>query len=221
MPVPSVALLDWVRAVFDHPPNPLPWHWSPRAAFPELGAIQALEYARTLFEDAGTLLAPFCDVQVDRGLDAIISNGVSDYMVGLNDRHVPTDLVVSVILSFRPLFEHLFVTRCYPALAHLAEPSTSALNSVCYMWWDTLPLSPQPEAQARRQVDETALSVMASTLTLPNLACQESALHGLGHWALDYPEQVRDIITRFLRTAPALRRELREYAECACEGRVQ
>jgi hypothetical protein len=38
---------------------------------------------------------------------------------------------------------------------------------------------------------------MEHTLWLNSLACQESALHGLGHWQALYPEQVAGIVDHF------------------------
>ncbi len=35
---------------------------------------------------------------------------------------------------------------------------------------------------------------MARTLAIPHLACQEGALHGLGHWQRAYPDRVAAIV---------------------------
>ena len=57
-------------------------------------------------------------------------------------------------------------------------------------------------------------------LRLQSVACQESALHGLGHWAVDYNTIVRPIIDGYLSDNRALRPELRAYAEGARVGGV-
>jgi hypothetical protein len=88
------------------------------------------------------------------------------------------------------------------------------------MWWDLLPIVGEPDNPARKALDETVLSVMARILTLDNIACQEGALHGLGHWQMFYPEQVQAIIGDFLGTHIALRPELKAYARRAREGCV-
>ena len=44
---------------------------------------------------------------------------------------------------------------------------------------------------------DCALQTMDRILQLKSIACQESALHGLGHWHRDYREKVSHIIDRF------------------------
>jgi hypothetical protein len=68
-------------------------------------------------------------------------------------------------------------------------------------------------------LEDACLSVMERTLYLPHPACQESALHGLGHWQDDYPDRVEATIESYLESEPAP--ELREYAALAREGRVR
>jgi hypothetical protein len=61
---------------------------------------------------------------------------------------------------------------------------------------------------------------MDSTLQLDSVACRESALHGLGHWQHEYPEQVGDIINRFSISHRNLRKELETYMKNAFVGYV-
>jgi len=89
------------------------------------------------------------------------------------------------------------------------------------MWWDSFPIAGAPDDPTRTEVDEAFLEVMDRLLDLPSEACQESALHGLGHWHLEYPKQVEAIIGSFLDRHPVLRSELKEYALDAREGLVQ
>jgi len=58
-------------------------------------------------------------------------------------------------------------------------------------------------------------------LELDHIACQESALHGLGHWAHSYPERVEKIVDEFLTHNENLRPELKQYALQARSGKVQ
>ena len=51
-------------------------------------------------------------------------------------------------------------------------------------------------------------------------ACQESALHRLGHWSYYYRAQVRKIIVGYLAGLPE-DAALREYARAAAVGLVQ
>jgi hypothetical protein len=121
--------------------------------------------------------------------------------------------------SFVPLFEQVMAVRCSPHLSHLDEPGANPLNGACYMWWDILPIHGSPDEPARAEFDAEVLKVQRRILAIPHDACRESALHGLGHWALYYP-QVSEIIDENLRQTPDLRSELVAYAERAKIGYV-
>jgi hypothetical protein len=109
-------------------------------------------------------------------------------------------------------------TRCTPSLAH-EEKLSSALNSACFMWWDLLPLTEGWFGAEDVQLADEVLAVLSDLLQIPHDACRESALHGLGHWAMHYP-RAAEIIDRFLRDSSNLRPELVEYAEQARTGHV-
>jgi hypothetical protein len=94
------------------------------------------------------------------------------------------------------------------------------LNLVCYMWWDIIPFGGQPNNPERSEFDQEILNVLESTLQLDSIPCEESALHGLGHWQQDYPQQVTEIIDKFLQGQADLREELRAYALNAYRGYV-
>jgi hypothetical protein len=118
------------------------------------------------------------------------------------------------------LYQQCFNPRCTPALGHLDEQPGNALNRVCYMWWDILPVYGRPQLPARQAFDRECLQVMSATLALSNAACQESALHGLGHWAMYYPEPVAAIVNAYLEQPIEIREPLRQYALAARRGMV-
>jgi hypothetical protein len=64
-----------------------------------------------------------------------------------------------------------------------------------------------------------ALQAMERILLLESIACQESALHGLGHWQRQCPDAVTVIIDRFLKNATGRDPRLVAYAKsarCGC-----
>lgn len=71
-----------------------------------------------------------------------------------------------------------------------------------------------------QEIDEACLEVMQRTLDLDALACCESTLHGLGHWAHSYPQEVEAIISTWLVRNPFLKEALKEYAHAARKGHV-
>ncbi len=211
----------WVRHLFDHPVTEPAWHWDEDADSAELPPQLVVAYATELFQHAGNLLASYTDAQANQGLWFLISEGNSP-LYALNDASVPLEQRVNCIRSITTLFEQYFVPRCTQHLSHLneTEPGTGALNMVCYMWWDIFPLCGQPEDAARREIDEACLSVMKTTLQLPSLACQESALHGLGHWGLHYQEHCQSIISAFTQRHQDLCPRLAKYAALAKDRHV-
>jgi len=88
------------------------------------------------------------------------------------------------------------------------------------MWWDTMPVYGGPVLADRQVLHLAALETMTTILEFDSLACQESALHGLGHWAIYYPERVGSIISRYL-LGQAAHSPLRPYALAASVGHVQ
>ena len=87
------------------------------------------------------------------------------------------------------------------------------------MWWDTSPLIGSDEDE----IIEACLSVMEFCLYLPNIACQESALHGLGHLEYEdkWGDRCRKIIDTFLGSKAKNLDELEAYARAAYHGQIQ
>ena len=68
-------------------------------------------------------------------------------------------------------------------------------------------------------VSGTALTTMEHILGLGSLACQESALHGLGHWQRQHASEVARIIDAFVLSHTELDPRLLAYANatrCGC-----
>jgi hypothetical protein len=138
-------------------------------------------------------------------------------MWALKEAETPAELQVRGVRSFVPLFRQVMASRCSKSLGHLDEPGDRPLNSACYMWWDMDTLWADPSNPKHAAFAAAALSVMRDILWIPHDACRESALHGLGHWADDYPD-ARKIVDDFLASSKGLRKELVEYAEEARDG---
>ena len=166
------------------------------------------------------MLAGYTDEQLNRGFWYLLSNGLSDYMCALADASVPLADRVRCVRSFVPVFENLLAVRCTPHLSHLDEPGAGPLNLAGYMWWDSIPFGVAPTDASGRELGEAALGAMADILTIDRVACQESALHGLGHWQRRWPTEVARIIDEFLARNANARAELLAYARSARGGCV-
>ena len=213
----------WVKYVFDHPTEGLEWYFQADALWwnetknPDL----TIQYLTSLFEDAPHYCSPYSDAQLKQGFWFLVSNACSSHMFSLMDNRVPLEDRLHCVRSFYTLYEEFFSVKCSPHLSHLDEPGANEINVTVYMWWDLIPIYGQPDDRSRKQIDETILDVMSQTLNLPSDACRESALHGLGHWNLYYPQFVARCIDDFLKREQTLRPELRTYALNARAGCIQ
>ena len=210
---------EWLQHLFDHPVTDQPWYWDADRDSAELEPHRVVAYATRLFEDAGELLAPYHDAQAKEGLWFLISECTSP-LYALTDTAVPLEERLCCIRAIATVFEQCFVSRCTPHFGHLGESGAGALNEVCYMWWDIFPVGGVTQDPAPPELAPACLSVMEAVLELPSLACQESALHGLGHWSRYNTGRCQSMISAFLLGHEDLRPELREYAARASENHV-
>ncbi len=213
---------EWIDYVFDHavPFYEQAWYVDPKADWWDPTPEQAIAYLTRLFNDPGALVDQFADSQIAQGLYYLVSSGASSHCVALTNESVAIQQRLGCIHAMLLLFIKLFEPRCRPVLSHRDEAGGNGLNRVCYMWWDVMPLAALAKPSDRDPVHDACLSVMRSTLALPNPACQESALHGLGHWAHAYPEFTSATIDGYLTANPNLRPELAGYAQAARSGCV-
>lgn len=216
----TVTVQQWVDYVFDHTVEDEQWFFDIDAPYLELDATtEATMYAET-FERSQELLQPFTPAQLHQGMTFLTSNSCSDHMFSLIDPTVDEAIRLRALRSFLPLFQNTMAKVCTEHLSHLDEPGANPLNLSCYMWWDNLPF---PGANRTKDAAfvAAALEVMRGKLAVPHDAVRESALHGLGHWHLDYPREVTQMIREFLRSKRKLRPDLVDYAKAAAEGMVQ
>jgi len=172
-----------------------------------------VQYYTWLLRDPVPFLEPYSADQIDQGLQFLFNNSYSNWMYAFIEPKVPWEARRECIRAIPHLFSAIFAERCSEELSHLDEASENPLNGACYMWWDVLPVHGRAEDPAYAERDREFLDAMQEILLLPSMACQESALHGLGHWSGQYPQYVEAAINRFLAVHPSLRPELRRYAE--------
>jgi hypothetical protein len=76
------------------------------------------------------------------------------------------------------------------------------------------------EIEIEPEIHQATLTVMSEVLDVPSELCQFSALHGLGHWHAQHPDQVEQIIDAFLARQKDLKPDVIEYAARARLGSV-
>jgi hypothetical protein len=212
------AFDEWIDNVFNHPVGQSKWHWNDDTN--EIESTVAIRHLTQLFTTAQRVLSRFSNAQVGQGLWYLACGACSNYMWPLVQNGMPWESRRNCIRAISSLFDQLFAERCLDRLSHLDECDADVLNEVCYMWWDLFPTWGSPADPRCRERDVEVLRVMSGALSSDSVACQESALHGLGHWYEHYPESVEQAVRQYLHREKDLRPELRQYALDACQGNV-
>ncbi len=213
---------EWVAHCFDHPVGGPEWYFEIDAPVCEPPNSTLLEYLTRLFSAPIEHIGHYSDAQLNQGLWYMASASCSNTMFCLVDSEISESKRVACISAMSGLYKELFALRCTNTTSNGNSNAAeiSELNGICYMWWDVMPIFGKPEEPARAGVDNAILELLESTLHSTSRACQESALHGLGHWAPYYPVRVESLIKSFL-SSPSVIEPLRSYAVAASKGDVQ
>ncbi|MCB0337231.1 MAG: hypothetical protein KDD62_13025 [Bdellovibrionales bacterium] len=209
----------WVKFSFDRPVSDPQWYWG--SEFDDIEDVPpslAIEYLSTLFSSPNASFGELTNPQIAQGLWFILSPSSSTCINVLFDEAVSWTKRESCILSIENLFKDFFATRCSEELGHKTHDGTrSPLNTICYMFWDIIPWYPESND---RKVYLSYLEVLERILLIEHEACQESALHGLGHSWSDYPEPVEIMIDKFLKRKTKISPDLHSYAQSARCGSI-
>jgi hypothetical protein len=212
LPTFNMSYDEWIKFVFDHPVNDdikSAWYWDSQLdafwnEWSTSGKVimeQQLEYATKLFQNPMFLLQEYKPEQINQGFWFLLSL-VPDF--GLAEliwkTELPWSLREKCILSMVVPFQSIFM--------EIPEQSS------CYMWWDLL--RDFQENHDRRVID-AMFRALKEILQSPILACQVSALHGLGHIEHIYK---RKVIEEYLQQNENLDHETRDYAIAAINGEV-
>ena len=211
---------DWLEHAFGREVRfqQAPWYFDPGHDWWDPRPAQAIAYLTRLFEDPEPALEGFADRQIAQGLTYLVNTMASGDSGWFCSTEVPVKERIRSVEAVVPFFERLFKPRCTPHLSHLSEVDAGTLNGVCYMWWDVFPslaLAGDPNLPT---LHNCALRTMKRILNLNSIACQESALHGLGHWQPKYEERVIAIIDDFCEAYPETDPRLLAYAKSARYG---
>ena len=193
-----------------------PWYcdidgdwWAPE---PRTG----IAYLTRLFSNGPQALQWFSDAQIAQGLTGLVNTMAVGDQPWMRDPVTPASERAAVWDAMALFFSEVLAPRCSPTLGHLSEEG-GPLNGVTYMWWESFPGFASPDDPERELVDEAELACLASILALDSAACQEAALHGLGHWVRREP-RCEQIIDDYLAAGRAARPELVNYAQAARGG---
>jgi hypothetical protein len=188
------------------------WAWDLDLQEPTAPPETVVAAIRRLCINSGEDLKDFNNLQVAGGIKYIFDNTFSNYAFDLLNGELHSELRNSTFRSLYSLFEKCFAPRCSPLLSHgLNQMLDNPLNGICYMFWDTSPLSTG---------GPDVLSVMENSLYLNNIACVERGLHGLGHAFYKNEKRVETAIDKFLASTPNIDEKLLNYAMNARRGYI-
>ena len=205
----AVPFEDWVVSVFD-----------PTVEDPWPPVEQELEYLTRFFSDPIGTVEGLSDEEIGVGLWSVLDSGGAGTALALDDATLPLDARIACVHQIRTLYRELFVPRCAERLGHLSEQG-GPLEMICYMFWDVAVFGGAPGEREGNLFEDAVLDVLEDTLYLEHAACQESAIHGLGHRVSRHPERAPAVLDRWLRTGPIRDARLRIYAEAARTGCIQ
>ena len=230
----SVTFDEWLKWVFDHSvaaEDAKERWWSHLPSDDEGGRWldrppeRALGFVTRLFENPVEYLSDYSDAQIGEGIWFIVFRACSKHFEGLVDPRVDLALRTRCIRSIENLSRDLFAPRCSD---DVRWNDTNPLDQTCYMLWDlvvrdaeTFEWSPDRPYRTSRdpEIDKEFLDTLARILAMPGVACQQSALHGLGHLVRD-AKLGANVIQQYLDDHANLRDDLRKYAQKALVGSV-
>jgi hypothetical protein len=150
----------------------------------------AVAHVRTMCRNFLEVSKGYSYEELNQGLWAVFGAAISceQYLFDSTvDLGLRLDCIESMYMPFRDVVAHSTMDK---------------YGSFYFMWWDTIlhtfwlsQISAQPFSVDTKQIHETMYQTLLKILALDNLACQWSALHGLGH--LNHP-LVRETVQNYL-----------------------
>jgi hypothetical protein len=217
----DLAYQTWLDHLFDHPDNDPDWYFAEGFEFSEISPQTLTAHTLRLFEAPVLLMTHFSDQQITSGLKYLIDNSCGGDIRLFSAPSVPQSDRLELAARIDRVYAQIFGARCSPALGHLSEVPDQPLNMLCYMWWDAIVLESTGDAQFDREFFTGLVEAMGRILAIPHAACQEGALHGLGHWGQHAPDKAAVLIDAYIAENRAARPELVNYAHAARSGCIQ
>ena len=201
------------------PAHGWPWYHELDCEWWEPEPRSGIAYLTRLFSDGPTLLDWFSDAQIAQGIDGLCNTMAVGDQPWMRDPVTPASQRAAAWHAVGEFYANMLAPRCEPMLAHCATEMPPPLNGLAYMWWESFPGFTNPDDPEREIIDQAELACLERILTLGSIACQEGALHGLGHWVRREP-RCEAIIDRYLSSNRAAHPELINYAKAARCGCV-
>jgi len=209
---------EFVNFLFERNELEGDWRFDINSIEPVLSAEETVDFIQRMLESYESDLSGYSDWQLGLGMTYIFNNSFSDLSFKLRDGPVDIKKRVNAILSLKNFFKECLNKRCLRSLSHLSQEGNE-LNGFCYMLWDTTPLAYCERTPQKHEIYTAIADVMKYSLSLDNIACIESGLHGLGHINM-YHNDASDIVRKFINSQGNIESGLLDYAKSAEYGSV-
>ena len=208
----------WLAHIFDHPAHDPAWYFSDQQPGPRLTSLETTQFVTRMLLQCGQDLQTYTDAQVNQGLNYIFSPSCSNMAFDIRDGSFGLEHKLEALRAIGTLYTDCFAPRCASVLSQSDDPGANKLNAICYMFWDVTPLTYWPSPRKRKPAYDVIFGVLDTAIHLPNVACVESGLHGLGHLHTALPKRVERVVEKFLDEAKDLPAGLERYAKSAKRG---
>lgn len=210
---------EWISSLFDRDEAKGDWRFDIDYEPIDVPETLLCAFIIRLNSKLPELLGRYTDWQLAMGLDYIYNPCCSNYAFSIRDGDAPLKTRLAAIESMKNLYRDCFEIRCRPVLGHLSERG-SEFNDFCYMLWDVTPINYCEGHKNRVAILDAVADVLEFALSMKNIACLESALHGLGHMVYKFP-RAAEIIQSFINKADNIDSRILRYAEAAKTGYIQ
>ncbi len=207
-----------VEFLFDRDESAGDWRFDYDLVEPDLTGEEFVKFFRQMLENYEADLSAYSDWQLGMGMNYIFNNSCSNLSLILRDGPVAIDKRVNAIRALKAFFGECLNQRCVSALGHLSE-NGNQLNHFCYIVWDITPLAYCEQTPEKTEIYAAVAEVMRYALSLDNIACVESGLHGLGHLERYY-DRASAIVRSFISSGGAKDERIIAYARQAEKGCV-
>jgi len=210
---------EFIKYLFDRPVGDTEWYFCDEHEDPFVAKDILVRLAGEVFKGIAKIARLFNEKQVCMGLQYLINPSCGSISYLYLDSSIDFDLRKNAIMSmeivFRDVFSHISAKH---GLYQDTQDTILSYRRVCYMWWDMFPRHGIPRQPSMEKTDDVICQAIYSILKIDSLACQESALHGLGHWYFSRPDEIMSVVQSFLPNAPV---ELKRYAMDVVQGLAQ
>lgn len=176
---------EWRNELFGLPPESEPVAHEYSEAFYAVPPNEAFDYVDQVLVDPDVHTL-FSKDRLGKGILTIYSNACSDLPFLYTSECDESRRVVGID-NLVNLYRNYFDRHCARKVTRIGGENDGPMGFICYMLWDVFVLYPRNATPA---MISAAIRVMRSALESSNESSLNSAIHGLGHWAVDVPEAV-------------------------------